>query len=133
MSVLVHVAIVHGGVQNSMNQSVICTKWAYTALVRATLKQWQCLIQTCLRDLRSIFLSRLYSSPTQRPLPDHKQHSQDTDIHAHGRIRTRNPSKKAAGEPTPETVRPLGSAFTFHTVVIIKNIDLRSVTPCSLV
>ena len=38
-------------------------------------------------------------SPTQTPLPDKTQHSQDTDIHAPGGIRTRNPSKRAAADP----------------------------------
>jgi hypothetical protein len=37
--------------------------------------------------------------PTQRSLPDNTQHSQGTDIHASGGIRTRNPSKRAAAEP----------------------------------
>jgi hypothetical protein len=35
-------------------------------------------------------------SPTQRPLPDNTQHSQETDIHAPGGIRTRNTSKRTA-------------------------------------
>jgi hypothetical protein len=30
---------------------------------------------------------------------DNKQHSQETDIHAPGGIRTRNPSKRAAADP----------------------------------
>ena len=38
-------------------------------------------------------------SPPQRPLPDNTQHSQDTDTHASGRIRTRNPSKRTATDP----------------------------------
>jgi len=38
-------------------------------------------------------------SPSQRPLPDNTQHSQDTDIHVPGRIRTRNRSKRAAADP----------------------------------
>jgi len=37
-------------------------------------------------------------SPTQRPLPDNTQHSQETDIHVSGGIRTRNPSKLAAAD-----------------------------------
>jgi hypothetical protein len=37
--------------------------------------------------------------PTQRPLPYNTQHSQRTDIHAAGGIRTRNPSKRAAAAP----------------------------------
>jgi hypothetical protein len=38
-------------------------------------------------------------SPTQRPLPDDTQHSQQTDIHASGGNRTRNPSMLAAADP----------------------------------
>jgi hypothetical protein len=35
-------------------------------------------------------------SPTQRPLADNTQRSQETNIHVPGGIRTRNPSKRAA-------------------------------------
>ena len=35
-------------------------------------------------------------SPSQRTLPDNTQHSQETDIHAPGRIRTHNPRRRAA-------------------------------------
>jgi len=38
-------------------------------------------------------------SPTQRPLPDNTQHSQETDIHAPGTFWTSNPSKLAAADP----------------------------------
>jgi len=34
-------------------------------------------------------------SPTQRPLPYNTQHSQETDMHDSGGIRTHNPSKPA--------------------------------------
>ena len=37
--------------------------------------------------------------PTQIPLPDNTQHSQETDIHAPGRVRTRNPGKQAVADP----------------------------------
>jgi hypothetical protein len=37
-------------------------------------------------------------SPLQRPLPNNTQHSQETDIHAPGGIRTCNPSKRAAAD-----------------------------------
>ena len=37
-------------------------------------------------------------SSSQRPLPDNTQHSQQTDIHAPGGIRTHNPSKRAAAD-----------------------------------
>ena len=37
--------------------------------------------------------------PTQRPLPDNTQHSQQTDVHVSGGIRTRNSSTRAAADP----------------------------------
>jgi hypothetical protein len=37
-------------------------------------------------------------NPTQRPLLYNTQHLQQTDIHAAGGIRTRNPSKPAAAD-----------------------------------
>jgi len=43
--------------------------------------------------------------PSQRTLPDNTQHSQETDIHAPGKIRTRNSSKWATANPR---VRPHG-------------------------
>jgi len=49
------------------------------------------------------------NSSSRRPLPDNTQHSQLTDIHAAGGIRTHNPSKQAAVEPCP---RPRG-----HSVI----------------
>jgi hypothetical protein len=39
----------------------------------------------------------LWTSDQQRP--DNTQHSQQTDIRAPGRIRTHNPSKRAAADP----------------------------------
>jgi hypothetical protein len=44
-------------------------------------------------------------SPKQRPLRDKTQHSQQTDTHAAGGIRTHNPSKQAAADTRP---RPRG-------------------------
>jgi len=41
----------------------------------------------------------------QRPLPDKTQNSQQTDIHASGGIRSRNPSMRAAVDPS---LRPRG-------------------------
>jgi len=38
-------------------------------------------------------------SPHHRSLPDRTQHSQETDIPAHSRIRTRNPSKRTDLDP----------------------------------
>ena len=39
------------------------------------------------------------TSTTQKPLPDNTQHSKETDLHAPGGIRTRNPSKGGAANP----------------------------------
>jgi len=39
-----------------------------------------------------------WSAPSQRPLPDNTQHSQQTDIHAPGGIRTHNLSRRASAE-----------------------------------
>jgi hypothetical protein len=44
-------------------------------------------------------------SPTQRPLHDNRRHSQEWDIHDLGRIRTHNPSIRAAADPR---LRPRG-------------------------
>ena len=44
-------------------------------------------------------------SSSQRSLPDNTRHSQQTNIHAPGGIRTRNPSKRAAAE---RRLRPCG-------------------------
>jgi hypothetical protein len=44
-------------------------------------------------------------SPTYISMPDDKQHSQETDTHAPGGIRTRNRSKRAAADPR---LRPRG-------------------------
>jgi len=35
----------------------------------------------------------------QRPLPDNTQHTQKTDSHASGGIRTHNPGKRATADP----------------------------------
>lgn len=44
---------------------------------------------------------------------NNKQHSQETNFHAAGGIRTRSPIKRAPGHrPLPLTVRPLGQAKT---------------------
>ena len=50
------------------------------------------------------------------PLPDNTQHSQETDIHAPGRIRTRNPSKRAAVDPR---LRPRGHRDRQHSLAYI--------------
>jgi hypothetical protein len=43
--------------------------------------------------------SGLVISSMQTPLPDNTRHSQQTDIHVPGGIRTHNPSKRAAADP----------------------------------
>ena len=52
-------------------------------------------LQTTTHHSRWDSSGRVISS-SQRPLPDNTQHSQQTDIHAPGGIRTYNPSKRAA-------------------------------------
>ena len=46
----------------------------------------------------TITLGRVIS-PTQRPVPNNTQHSQETSIHASGGIRTRNPSMRPTADP----------------------------------
>jgi hypothetical protein len=52
-------------------------------------------------------------SPTQRPVPDNTQHSQETEIHVPSGIRTRNPSKRTAVHPR---LRPRGHALDVYWV-----------------
>ena len=57
----------------------------------------------------------VWSAPSQRPLPDNTQHSQQTDIHTSGRIRTHNLSRRTAVDPR---LRPGGHwdrQFHLHT------------------
>ena len=44
-------------------------------------------------------LSGIVITPSQRPLPDNTQHSQQTDIRTIGETRTRSPTKRAAADP----------------------------------
>jgi hypothetical protein len=37
--------------------------------------------------------------PSQKPIPDKTQHSQETDIHARGKILTGKPAKQAVADP----------------------------------
>jgi len=52
--------------------------------------------------------------PTQRPLNDNTQHSQETDIHDPRGIRTHNPSKRAATAPR---LRPRGQCDRFPSTL----------------
>ena len=54
---------------------------------------------------QSVGSSGRWIGPSQRPLPDNTQHSQQTEIHAPGGIRTCNPSRRSATHPR---LRPLG-------------------------
>ena len=59
-------------------------------------------------------------SPTEIPLPDNTQHSQETDIHAPCGIRTRNPSKRAAADPSLRP-RAAGIGIVCLTLHILKS------------
>ena len=54
---------------------------------------------TLARSRRRYDSSERVVSPSQRPLPDNTQHSQERDIHVPGGIRTRNCSKLSAADP----------------------------------
>jgi len=64
-------------------------------------------------------------SPTQPPLPDNSQHSQNINIHAPGGIRTLSPSKRAAADPRfrprGHWDRPLVAYTTINYDRIIQN------------
>jgi hypothetical protein len=64
-------------------------------------------------------------SPTQRPLPDNTQHPQETDSHAPGRIRTRNPSKLAAAHASDRAATGIGydRSITDTTLVICGKVN----------
>ena len=47
---------------------------------------------------------------SQRPLPDNTQHSQQTDIHAPGGIRTNNLTRRVTADSRLRPRRPLGPA-----------------------
>jgi hypothetical protein len=61
--------------------------------------------------------SALVIGPSQRPLPENTRHSQGTDIHAAGGIRTGNPSKQVAADPSAQTARPPGSDSSYYIPV----------------
>jgi len=55
-------------------------------------------------------------SPTQRLLPDNTQHSQESDIHAPGGIRTHNPRRRAPADPR---LRPSGRRDWPHRNLVL--------------
>jgi hypothetical protein len=65
---------------------------------------------------------------SQRPLPDNTQQSQETDTHAPGGIRTRNPSKQAAVYPR---FRPRGHWDRPMTVINPENLSSFSNSHCA--
>jgi hypothetical protein len=58
-------------------------------------------------------------SPTQRPLPDKTQHSQETDAHAPGGIRSYNPKRRGTADGAAT-----GSANRLYRVIILSHIYL---------
>ena len=60
-------------------------------------------------------------SPTQRPLPDNTQHLPQTDIHASGGIRTRNPSKRAAPNALDRADAGIGSILHLLLLLPVEN------------
>jgi hypothetical protein len=62
-------------------------------------------------------------SPSQRPQPDNKQYSQETDLQSLGGNRNHNPSKQATSDPCPTL--PLGRYDNF---LGYKNISCRKIT-----
>ena len=56
--------------------------------------------------------------PSQRPVPDNTQYSQETNIHASGGIRTRDPSRRPAADPC---LRPLGHWDRLQLILILQN------------
>jgi hypothetical protein len=73
-------------------------------------------------------------SPSQWPLPDNTQHSQQTDIHASDRVRTYSPCKWATADPrlkVPIHVRvclasPAGLGFQWVKLVHVWSVTSRT-------
>jgi hypothetical protein len=63
--------------------------------------------------------------PTQRPLPDKTQHSQEIDIHASGGTRTHNPSNRTAEDPY---LRPRGQRYTMLQITAAPAADTTTTT-----
>jgi hypothetical protein len=73
---------------------------------------------TTTHDIRYDSSGRVISS-SQRPLPDNTQHSQQTDIHATGGIRTHNLSRRATADLC---LRPRGHWYRQFWLVDPKNV-----------
>jgi len=61
-------------------------------------------------------------SPTQSPLPDNTQHSQEADIHALGGFRTRNPtSERLLTYALDRAASVIGALhFIYSRIVLVK-------------
>jgi len=64
-------------------------------------------------------------SPSQRPLPNNTQHSQQTDIHVTGGNRTHNPSKRAVADLS---LKPRGHWDQHIQHLLSYNVKLLTVT-----
>ena len=76
-----------------------------TAFSGSGLRHYRGLTIILRHTIHSLVLLWTNDSPSQRPLPDNTQHSQETDLYASGGIRTSNPSKRATAN---RSLRPRG-------------------------
>jgi hypothetical protein len=69
-------------------------------------------------------------SPSQRPLPDNTQHSQEKDVHASGGFRTHNPSKRAATGPhlRPRDHSDRPKLLTVFLILMLKSLHTHTPT-----
>ena len=76
-------------------------------------------------------------SSSQRPLPDNTQHSQQTDIHTPGGIRTRNLNRRAASDlrlrPCGHWVRRLNSYTHSYSLRMFLLLCLRRISSSAFV
>jgi hypothetical protein len=78
--------------------SVICIHFFYPDffyVLIVGIEGYWCAWSLSVTHTRSVGPPWTRDRPSQRPLPDNKQHSQETDIHARDGIRNYNPTKRA--------------------------------------
>jgi hypothetical protein len=100
--------------------------WLFFSLCDSPAVGQGLLIHEVSRSHRTTHHSRWDSSVrvignSQRPLPDNTQHSQQTNIHVRGRIRTRNLSRRAAVDPR---LRPHGHWDRLYFSLLPKNMKI---------